>query len=321
MRYIFSNHKACTWALMLIITTMMILCTSCQYKQTREVMNTFAVIRSHNLDNIGEAYRELERISLIMDIYNENSEIYQLNKYKELPDNLTLSDELMYVVEKSIAYSEITEGSFDITISPLLQLYKRSFSEHQKPPADEQIKDELEKVSYKNIVISDIDNRIILKNSASIDLGGIAKGYAIDRALEIIGRGSVNIGGDLRIKGTSQIISLANPEKSDDYITRFRIRDGCIATSGNYERFFDREKKVHHIMDPKTGKSVQGLISVTIIGNKKKAIDCDALATGVFVMGKEKGLEVINSLDGFEALIIDDSNNIFRSRNLKRFEI
>ena len=300
------------------ILTAILLClslASCYQVENKEVMGTFAEIKTTNSGKIEEAFSEIRRIESVMSIYDENTEISGLNKLKEKK----VSDELLSLIMKSLYYSNISKGAFDITILPLLDLYRHSFSTAGQPPSEEEINSELRKVGFSNVKIN--SNIVTLENNASIDLGGIAKGYAIDRAMKIIEKGIVNIGGDLAVKGKTHYIALVDPDNKDNFITKFKLQDGCIATSGNYERYFDKEKKAHHIMDPRTGRSAQGIISVTVIGKNKNAVDCDALATSVFVLGKNDGLNLIDSLQDFETLIIDDQNNIFRSKNIRDFEV
>lgn len=302
-------------AILLILWILCTILSSCEYIQTKEVMGTFSEIKSDDKTSISNAYNEIKKIEQMMSIYEPDTEISILNTNK----SIKISDELGYVINKSILFSEISDSSFDITILPLLDLYKTSFKEHNSPPSDIEIQKEMKKVSYKNIIVQ--GNMVQLMNNSLIDLGGIAKGHAIDKALEQLESGIVNIGGDIGIKSRSTIIALANTDNTDQFIAKFSLDNGCIATSGNYERYFDKTKKAHHIMDPRTGKSAQGLLSVTIIGKNRKAIDCDALATSVFVMGKDKGLKLINSLDGFETMIIDENNSFNNSSRLTDFLI
>jgi len=155
-------------------------------------------------------------------------------------------------------------------------------------------------------------------------LGGIAKGYAVDRAIEIlkekgIKNALVNAGGDMQTIGKKYGnmqwgIALANPRNTNEFITAFPISNKAIVTSGDYERFFDENKSFHHIVDPNTGYSATELISVTILADN--AFDADAISTAVFVLGKEKGLDLIESLNNTEALIITNNKEIFTSSGL-----
>jgi len=173
-------------------------------------------------------------------------------------------------------------------------------------------------------------SEIRLEEGMEITLGGIAKGYAVDEAIKVlkemgIKHGMVNAGGDIATIGTKPdgekwMVALENPKDASDYITRFEIDGRSVCTSGNYHRYFDPEAKVGHIMDPRTGFSVDECMSVTIITD-----DCttaDVLATSVFVMGPVEGMELIDRMDGVEGLIIElDSNRtMHRSRGLDFFE-
>jgi thiamine biosynthesis lipoprotein len=229
------------------------------------------------------------------------------------------SKELLENVEKSIYYGELSEGGFDITVQPILDLYKESFSVRKRPPTSEEIQEELKKVDYRNVNVK--GNIVSIGNNQEITLGGIAKGYAVDKAVETIENigvkhALVNAGGDMRALGKKYgsvdwSIALANPRDKKDYITLISLADESVVTSGDYERFFNENKSFHHIVNPLTGYSATELMSVTIIA--ENAFDADAISTSVFVLGKEKGLELIESLDRVEGLIITREKDIIKS--------
>jgi thiamine biosynthesis lipoprotein len=158
-------------------------------------------------------------------------------------------------------------------------------------------------------------------------LGGIAKGYAADEALETlknmgIKHALVNAGGDIRTLGTkpggeSWGIALVNPDDTTQSLAEFVVEGQAVTTSGNYERYFNPDKSVHHIINPKTGFSADECISVTIIA--ESGTRADALATGVFVLGPTDGMDLVEELDDVEALIVDISRNIFRSSGLSQY--
>jgi thiamine biosynthesis lipoprotein len=167
-----------------------------------------------------------------------------------------------------------------------------------------------------------------MKEGMKITLGGVAKGYAVDVAIESlksdgISSGFVNAGGDGRYIGTKPDgslwrVGLQNPDKSGDAVTIMNIRDVAVATSGNYERYFSDEAKVSHIADPRTGYPSSNLISSTVIA--KTAMDADALATSVFILGEKDGLAMIEKLDGVECLIITNDKKIIRSSGFSSYE-
>jgi thiamine biosynthesis lipoprotein len=172
------------------------------------------------------------------------------------------------------------------------------------------------------------DNAIRFKEAGTkITLGGIAKGYAVDEALEVlkdmgIKYALVDAGGDIGTLGSKPDnelwgIALVNPDDTSEYLVDFKIKDKAIATSGNYERYFDPEATIGYIMDPKTGYSATGSISVTIIA--ENSTQADALATAVFVMGPEDGIRLVESLDDVEGFIVDAGRTIHQSSGLSKY--
>jgi len=295
--------------------------------ETRNYMDTFVTIsvdstlfNKKNVDKaIDKAFSEIERIEHVLSFYDEDSIIYALNTKGYLTKE-EITPELEYLIKKSVYYSEVSGGAFDVTIHPILNLWKEGLWTEDSERQNRVIKDELSRIGYKKILID--DNGIFL-DGVKIDLGGIAKGYAADRALNIIQDEGfdtvlINIGGDMVAGDGVWKIVLSDPDDLDNYITSFNISNKAVATSGNYERYFDPSKKIHHIIDPRTGYPASECISVTIIADK--GIDADALATSVFVLGPEEGLNLVNSIDNVDALIIDDDRNIYRSNNLSKFE-
>lgn len=272
---------------------------------------------------IGCAFSEIYGIEHLMSCTEEGSEVTRLNKNGSLPD---ASADLLYVVTKSVGYSELTNGSFDITVLPVINLWKGRMRAGS-PPTDDEINETLELVNYKNITIGN-GSISFSQGSMGITLGGIAKGYAIDRAIEVlkehhIEHALVNAGGDIRAMGSRSgdepwNVALRNPKNRTEYITVLNLRDMSVATSGNYERYFSEEARASHIVDPKTGYATDELLSVTIIA--ESAIDADALATAVFVLGAADGMELVERMGGIEGLIITPDRRILRSSGFGEFE-
>lgn len=292
-------------------------------EKTKELMGTFVTITVYDEDTdkaseaIDKAFEEIKRIDNIFSEYKEDSEVSILNKQGYITEP---NEELIYNIEKSIYYGDLTDGSFEITVKPILDLYSKSFKDYGEQPTDQQIKKTLLYVDYSKIRVNKENNVIVLADRMQITLGGITKGYAIDKAIEIlknegIVHALVNAGGDMRAIGTKPKeawkIALQNPRDKKEFITTIHLNNSALATSGDYERYYDDDKKFHHIVNPKTGYSATELISVTIIVDN--AMDADALATSVFVMGKEKGLALIESLDNVEGLLITSEKEIIKS--------
>jgi FAD:protein FMN transferase len=293
-----------------------------EIKQTEELMGTFVTITIYDSSKekaayaINSAFEEIQRIENLLSNYKNDSEISLLNKNKEILD---FSEDLLLNIEKSVYYSELSDGAFDITVQPILDLYTKSFTETKAPPSDEQVKETLTQIDYRKIQIR--ENKISIKNNQKITLGGLAKGYAVDKAVEIlknkgIEHALVNAGGDMRALGkkygsVNWNIALANPRDKKEYITTTNLADKAIVTSGDYERYFDPDMKFHHIVDPRTGYSATDLISVTILTDD--TFDADAISTSVFVLGPEKGLKLVESLDNVEGLLITKERKIIKS--------
>jgi FAD:protein FMN transferase len=299
-----------------------------EYSSTKEMMNTFVTITvySNNEEKansvINLAFEEIKIIEKKLSIFDNNSEIYKLNENKFL---ITNDFDIRYIINESINYYHLTNKAFDITVQPILELYSESFRINNSPPSDIQIQELLEKIGANNILIKD-NGIYFLNDKIKITLGGIAKGYAVDKAVlklkeNNISSGIVNLGGDLfsfgkKPDGNEFIIALQNPRNKEDYIAKFNISNKAVTTSGDYEKYFDDEKKSHHILNPITGKSALGVISATVISDS--AIKSDALSTAIFVLGHKKGIELINSLENTEALIITTDKELFYSDNFPR---
>lgn len=315
----------------IVFLLLLILLIGCQKsltktEVTKELMGTKVTISVYNDDKdkakevIEQAFNEIKKIDSLLSNYKNDSEVSLLNKngFIEEPSN-----DLLYNVKKSLRYSELSEGAFDITVQPILDLYKDSFENKKRAPTDDEVKETMKLVNFENIVIEFKKIRFE-KQEMKITLGGIAKGYAIDKAIDVLKKNDiehalVNAGGDLRAIGNkgkkNWSIALANPRNKKEYVALIELNNKSVATSGDYERYFDEDKKFHHIVDPKKGYSADELISVTIIADK--AIDADALATSVFVLGKEIGLELIEKIENVEGLIITNEKEIVKSSGFK----
>jgi thiamine biosynthesis lipoprotein len=217
----------------------------------------------------------------------------------------------------------ISNGSFDITVQPILDLYTETFQNEKRPPTEEEVKEAQKRIDYRQIILT--ENQISIGPDQEITLGGIAKGYAVEKAVDIlksmgIKSALVNAGGNMRAIGKKPDdlpwnIALKNPRNETEYLTMVYLDNNAIATSGDYERYFNENKTFHHIINPKTGYSATELISTTIV--TENAFDADALSTTVFVLGKEKGLQLCESLENTSCLIITRNREIIKSSKWK----
>lgn len=296
--------------------------------ESRQAMGTIVSIQIIGPKNRSEgalhlAFDEIKRIEDQMDIHKNNSEISRLNKEGRLD---TASSELIYVINRSIHFSRISAGAFDITIHPILELWRNKINSGSYP-ADQEINDTLTLVNYRNITVKN-DTVGFELEGMSIDLGGVAKGYAVDRAVEVLRKqgfdsGFVDAGGDGMFFGTKPdglpwIVGLRNPDNKTESIIVLKILDMAVATSGNYERYFNESARLSHISDPRTGYSSQNLISATVIA--ASAMEADALATAVFVLGPEEGIELIEKTEDTEALLITPERQILKSSGFDTYK-
>ncbi len=268
---------------------------------------------------------EMRRIDEHFSPYIETSELYRVNQLApnaSAKNPLVISPELTAIIEKSNHYSELSGGAFDITFASIGRYY-----DYRKKltPSEQQREALLPAINYRFIHLDAKNNTVWFEHpKVYIDLGGIAKGYAVDKAMAIVQsfgvkHASITAGGDSRVIGDKfgrpWLIGIKNP-RADAVAITLPLEDVAVSTSGDYERYFidDKGERVHHIINPRTGKSTNGVNSVTIIG--PQGFDTDPLSTTVFVLGAEKGLALINSLPGFDAVIINSNGKVSYSKGL-----
>lgn len=288
----------------------------------RQIMGTFARIlgvgdtESHCSDAIAAAFEVIFRIDELMSDYDPNSMLSQVNK-NAFQERISVDEDIFTVLSEAIRYSELSDGAFDVTIGPVVQLWRKA-KRQSKAPSETDIRKAQQAVGYESLLL-DAETKTVrfAKEGMALDLGGIAKGYAIDKAIEVLQNaglsgGMVDIGGDLRCFGIPAnrnkhwLVGLQNPTCEEDILMVLKMDDRAVATSGDYRRFVVIDGQKHnHIVDPATADSAQKLSSVSIIA--PTAMAADALATAVSVLGKEKGMPLIESIQNTEALIIESN--------------
>lgn len=288
------------------------------YKETQFLMGTTVeVIIEGEKDMAKEVsqrfFARIKELDKKLSLYNAESEIAKINKFAG-NGKVAVSPEMAELLGKSLLYSELTQGAFDITVGPLVQLW--GFKEH-KPviPEKEKIEDVLKRCGYVSIKIHPGSNEVSFsKPGMEIDLNAIAKGYIVGEGARLLKKAGVtsaliNAGGDIYSIGApfgkeGWNIAIQHPRKKNKVIAKLILADKAVATSGDYENFFVHEGKyLSHIIDPKTGRpSDRGVVSATVISSD--AAEADALATALIVMGKGEGINLINRLDGVEAIVI-----------------
>lgn len=280
-----------------------------------------APVPSHaGIDPVEQSIRdEFSRINQLLSPWIAGSELAQVNA-GAAQQSVTISDEFMQLLERSKYYYRLTNGAFDISFAGAGALYDYRAA-HQ--PDDAELDKVRPCISFDFIRLEKNSVRFTC-HAVRIDLGGIAKGYAIDRAVSLlreqgISHAYVSLGGDSYVLGDRQgrpwQVGIRHPRDASAVAMRVPVSDVAVSTSGDYERFFIQDgERVHHIINPSTGKSSKGLVSVTILA--PQGIDADALSTSIFVMGKDRGLELVNRLDDVSAILIDDHGNVHYSDDL-----
>ena len=275
--------------------------------------------RGRELD--AEVMREYHRIDDSMSTYKPDSEISRVNLGAATAP-MVISDELFRLVERSLELSVASGGAFDITYDSVGYLY--DFRAHQRP-TDREIEERLGAVDYRHIVLDPAKHTIFFKTKGvRINLGGIAKGYVVERAAAMLRERGVehallNAGGDTRVigdrRGQPWIVGIRHPRVEDEVVTRLPLLDEAISTSGDYERFFEENgQRYHHILNPATGRPTEGILTVTVIG--PDGTMTDGLDTAIFVLGAEKGLKLIESYPEYETIIVDATGKVFYSQGL-----
>lgn len=270
------------------------------------------------------AVGEIVRIEKLISSWDPNSQTSLINKNSGLKP-VKVDKELFDLIQRAIKVSELTKGAFDISYASMDKVWKFDGSMTKKPSA-EAIKKSIERVGYKNIILSENNYSVFLKlKDMKIGFGAIGKGYAADRAKLLLKNkgvkaGIVNASGDLNAwgkqpDGKDWMVAIVNPLNKKKVFSWLPVSNSAVVTSGNYEKYVEFDGVLYsHIIDPRTGYPSTGVLSATVFtANAELA---DALATSVFVMGVEVGLDFINQLKGVECIIVDKNNKIQTTDNI-----
>lgn len=265
-------------------------------------------------DAISKAFDEINRIEDIYSVYKDISEISRINRLRK-NERLQITDGVFNLIHKALDYGERTNGAFDITVKPLIDLWSVA-RKTNKPPNEHELKRVLGRVGYKSVVLNELTRTIhFKKDGMSIDLGGVAKGYATDRAVSVLkanglANALVNSGGDMYCLGKKTArelwkVGIQHPRDKNRLFLEIKLKDRAINTSGDYERYFVIDKKRYsHIIDPRNGYPIgDNIISASVIA--PDSTTSDILATAMCVMG-EKGFDVIRELQGIDAVLVTE---------------
>ncbi|MBZ4665282.1 FAD:protein FMN transferase [Mahella sp.] len=297
--------------------------------ETEFLMDTLMELTAYGPNGekaIDAAMGRIKKIDDLMSVSSETGDVYKVNKSAG-QNPVKVSDETMYVVQTAQHYSQLSDGAFDITVGPLVNLW--GIGKKEEVPSQTAIDGAKALIDYRKLQIDVSSGTIGLpERNMSIDLGAIAKGYAGDEAARIfkeygVKSGIISLGGNVvvvgaRPDGNPWRVGIQNPFKpTGNYVAVVEETDKTVVTSGTYERYFIKDgKRYHHILDPSTGYPADnGLASVSIISDK--SIDADALSTTVFLLGPEKGMELVEELSDVECIMITNDKKITVSSGLK----
>ncbi len=270
------------------------------------------------------AIAEVKRIENQISDWIPTTPISMVNKNAGI-QAVKVDSEVYELVARAIKISEITEGAFDISYASMDKIWKFDGS-MKTMPTEEAIKKSVAKIGYKNIILNPKDQSIFLKlEGMKLGLGGIGQGYIADKVKDkLVANGCVsgivNVSGDINAWGKQSnqkpwTVGIVNPINKNKVFATFPLENSSVETSGNYEKYvMFNGIRYSHIIDPRTGYPAQGVVSVSVFAKQTEI--ADALATGIFVLGVEVGLDLVNQLKGIECIIVDDKGKIHSSKGI-----
>jgi thiamine biosynthesis lipoprotein len=273
---------------------------------------------------IDQAVAEVSRIENLISDWIPTTPISEVNKNAGIKP-VKVPKEVFDLVQRALRISELTSGAFDISYASMDKIWKFDGSMKKMPSADE-IKHSVERVGYKKVILDQDNSTIFLKEEGmKLGLGGIGQGYIADKIKSLLVRegvkaGIVNISGDIntwgkQLNGEQWKIGVKNPLNKNKVFATFPLEDNAVETSGSYEKYVTfNGVRYSHIIDTRTGYPVRGVISVTVFA--KSCEFADALATGLFVLGVDVGIDLVNQLPGIGCIYVDDKGKIFTSKNI-----
>ena len=276
--------------------------------------------------NINLVIDEIVRIEELISEWKTSSQVSEVNRNAGIKP-VKVCKELFDLTKRALAFSEITNGAFDISIAAIDKVWRFDGS-MEKLPSQEILLKAIEKVGYQNIELNEIESSIFLKlPGMKIGFGATGKGYAADRGKLImqqlqIKSGIVNASGDMATWGVQPNnkpwrIGIANPFNPYKSLQILEVNNAAITTSGDYQKYVEfNDKRYSHIINPKTGMPASGLISVTVIG--ENAETANGLSTSIMVLGQEKGLELLKNYPNYACLILTDKGKVKKSKNFNK---
>ncbi|MBR9974243.1 MAG: FAD:protein FMN transferase [Bacteroidetes bacterium] len=293
--------------------------------RTQLAMGTMVEIQVRGLDRdaadaaINAAFAEVRRVDTLFSTYKPESPVWKLNRGTDTL--VAVPDEVFALMLRCDTLWRASVGAFDVAVEPLIRAWGLD-GEQPAVPADSVLAAALESSGWRHVSL-EADNIVRKSPGAGVNFGAIAKGYAVDRAVAVLrARGAtealVNAGGEIRATGGSWEIGIQHPRSPSEFLAVLDLQGGAIATSGDYEKYFETDgQRYHHIFDPSTGYPARGCQSVSVIASDD--VTADALATAVFVMGTEHGMEFLKQYPDIEALIVDQQGQVHATPAFDRY--
>jgi thiamine biosynthesis lipoprotein len=324
---------------LLIVLTLVSSCSKKEglYKETRVIMGTYVTITLNESGKsqqdltraASDAFAQITKVDELMSTYKPESNLSRINQSAGI-EPVPADPEVIDVVEKALYVSRLTDGAFDVTVGPLVNAWKIG-SKDARVPSPEEIKQALSLVGYRNIEINKKAGTIFIsKRGASIDLGGIGKGYASDRAVDVLKKAGIKGGivacaGDIKVfglrpDGMPWTVGIQHPRKEDGALmAKLAVTDCALSTSGDYERYFIKDGvRYHHILDPRTGYPARGLMSVTVLS--KQSWLSDSMGK-LFVLGPDKAYALALKHPEIEVLMITDAGKVRATGRFKNLKV
>jgi thiamine biosynthesis lipoprotein len=273
---------------------------------------------------IDEAINEVKRIENLISDWIPTTQISEINRNAGIKE-VKVDEEVFDLLERAIKVSKLTNGAFDISYASMDKIWKFDGS-MKEMPSEEAIKKSVEKIGYKNILLNSNDKTVFLKlQGMKLGLGGIGQGYIADKVKALLqskgcNSGLVNVSGDINTwgkqpNGKSWTIGIVNPMNKNKVFATFPLDNSAVETSGSYEKYVTFNGiRYSHIIDPRTGYPATGIVSVSVFAKQTEI--ADALATGIFVLGIEVGIDLVNQLKGIECIIVDEKGKIYTSKGI-----
>jgi FAD:protein FMN transferase len=277
------------------------------------------------VETFEHVYKEFDRLEHLLSVWKDGSDVVRMNKYAGVAP-VPVSEDTLNVLRDAAEGSALTRGKFDITFGALSDIWRFDHDQDNIVPNRQLIETRLTRIDYRAVhVDGTARTAFVSRPNMRVHLGGIGKGYAVDRAVALLREAGfadfmIQSGGDLYVAGSNGSVpwklAIADPRGAHEPFATLQITNGTLSTSGDYERSFMKDGvRYHHLLDPDFGEPARGCRSVTIVADR--AVTADVLSTGVFIMGPDEGMKLIERLPDVEGVIVTAENEVLVSSGLK----